>query len=73
MSSRVRPRFFAMRSAPTNWSGMSSVQVGGRKEPGPFMTFEPRANRLIASTPQAIPAVDRTVTDQCRDKMVGLL
>ena len=49
------PRFWAMRSAARNWSGMSHGKLSGFELPGPFITFMPRPTRLIASTPQAMP------------------
>ncbi len=54
-SSRVMPRFFTIRSAPSNWSGMSSCHEGGMKNPGPLATFAPRPTRLIISIPHATP------------------
>ena len=56
MSSRVKPRFSAMRSAAPNWFGMShGNSPGGRDVPGPLRTFAPSGTRLIASTPQPMP------------------
>ncbi len=49
------PRFWAMRSAAPNWSGMSQGNSSGLDEPGPLNTLAPRPTRLMASTPQAMP------------------
>ena len=54
-SSRVMPRFWAMRSAAPNWSGMSQGKLSGLEEPGPLKTLAPRPTRLMASTPQEMP------------------
>ncbi len=56
-SSRVRPRFLAILSAPSNWLGMSIVQDSGRGSPAPGGTLAPNGMRLIDSTPQAIPTL----------------
>ena len=49
------PRFWAMRSAAPNWSGMSHGKFSGRDFPGPLKALAPSPTRLMASTPQAIP------------------
>ena len=54
-SSRVMPRLRAIRSAASNWLGMSIVQSSGRGSPSPGGTLPPSGMRDIASTPQAIP------------------
>ena len=49
------PRFLAIRSAPSNWLGMSIAQSSGRGSPSPGGTLPPSGIRDIASTPQATP------------------
>ena len=56
-SSRPRPRLRAIRSAPSNWLGMSMVHDSGRGSPAPGGTLAPSGMRLIDSTPQAIPTL----------------
>ena len=56
-SSRDRPRRSAIRSAARYWFGMSMSQVAGRGVPASIPTLVPSGTRLIASTPQAMPAL----------------
>ena len=56
-SSRVRPRFLAIRSAASNWLGMSIVHDSGRGSPAPGGTLAPSGIRLIDSTPHAMPTL----------------
>ena len=49
------PRFLAIRSAASNWLGMSIDQSAGRGSPVPAGTLAPSGIRVIASTPAAIP------------------
>ena len=49
------PRFLAIRSAASNWLGMSIDQSAGRGSPVPAGTLAPSGMRDIASTPAAIP------------------
>ena len=51
----MRPRFLAIRSAASNWLGMSIDQSSGRGSPVPGGTLAPSGMRVIASTPAAIP------------------
>ena len=54
--SRLMPRPLAMRSTAMNCDiGSSHGKSGGRKKPGPFITFAPRPTWLISSMPQAMP------------------
>ena len=46
----------AIRSAATYWFGRSMSQPAGRGVPAWVPTFAPSGTRLIASTPQAMPA-----------------
>ena len=55
MSSRVNPRFLAIRSAASNWLGMSMSQSSGRGSPRPGGTLPPSGMRDIDSTPHAMP------------------
>ena len=55
MNSRVKPRFLAIRSAASNWLGMSMSQSSGRGSPRPGGTLPPSGMRDIDSTPQAMP------------------
>ena len=50
------PYFWAIRSAAPNWSGMSQGKFSGLDLPGPLKALAPRPTRLMASTPQAMPA-----------------
>ena len=45
----------AIRSAASNWLGLSHGKSSGFEDPGPLRTLEPRATWLINSTPQASP------------------
>ena len=50
------PRPLAMRSTASNCDiGSSHGNSGGRKKPGPFITFIPRPTWLISSMPHAMP------------------
>ena len=53
----MRPRLRAIRSAPSNWLGMSIVHDSGRGSPAPGGTLAPSGIRLIDSTPQAMPTL----------------
>ncbi len=53
--SRVRPRLRAIRSAASNWLGMSIAQSSGRGSPIPAGTLAPSGIRDIASMPHAMP------------------
>ena len=55
MSSRVMPRRFAIRSAASNWLGMSMSHDAGRRGPASVPTLAPSGTWLICSTPQATP------------------
>ena len=57
VSARDRPRFRAIRSAATNWFGMSMSQVSGRGDPTPVPTLDRSGTRDMASTPQATPTL----------------
>ncbi len=72
-SSRVSPRLCAIRSAASNWLGMSIVHDSGRGSPAPGGTLAPSGIRLIDSTPQAIPDLDRPGLDHVVDQVGGLL
>ena len=72
-SSRVRPRLRAIRSAPSNWLGMSMVQPSGRGLPRPCGTLPPSGIRVIDSTPQAMPTSIVAGRDHVVHQVGGLL
>ena len=72
-SSRPRPRLRAIRSAPSNWFGMSMVHDSGRGSPAPGGTLAPSGMRLIDSTPQAMPTLMVPGLDHVVDQVRGLL
>ena len=53
----VSPRRCAIRSAATYWFGKSMSQVAGRGVPQSAPMLDRSGTRLIASTPQATPAL----------------
>ena len=67
------PRFWAMRSAAPNWSGMSHGKCSGRELPGPLKALAPEADAAHRLDAAGNTDVDGASGDQVRDEVVGLL